>query len=398
MSSLQNAQVASQKRLLANRPAKKRAGALLEGEARVLELIALDAPLEVSLAALCRLIERYIPLSVAGITVLDRPGQTFQEAFFPSLPPTFAQAIRGVGIARPHIGSCVAAVSLNEIVTCENFRSPNGFDKDWVALCLAHGINAIQSVPACSSDGTVLGTFVVGFPMDATLDYWAPEAMKLAAYLTGVAIEHDCRRKQQEMLVGELRHRIRNVFTVIGSIAQFTFREYPSSAPSLHTFLGRLKALSRAHCLPDDQHDLSTLICAILEPYRADRSIDVAGPDVILSLGAIQAFGLALHELATNAAKYGALSVSKGSLRVDWTIRHEDRSDVFELRWVESGGPEVAMPVKTGFGTAVIERNLANAFDARVSINFAPEGLRCTIAAPLAARLGNFAAVAVSSI
>ena len=394
MSSLQHSQAVSERRFLG----RAHSEVMLAGQPRILELIALDSPFEITLAALCQLMEDHLPTSIAGVTVLDRPGQTFEVGFFPSLAPTFARAIGGIGIAPPHTGSCAAAVCLNEIVTCEDVQSPNGFDKDWVALCLAHGINAIQSVPACSSNGTVLGTFVVGFPMKATTDYWPPHAMKLAAHLTGVALEHDRKRKQQDLLIGELRHRIRNVFTIIGSIAQFSFQEIPSSAPSIQTFLGRLKALSRAHCLPDDQHDLSKLISDILEPYRAGRSIDVTGPEVLLSLEATQAFGLALHELATNGAKYGALSVRGGSLRVDWTIRQEDGVDLFGLQWIESDGPEVTLPCKTGFGTAVVERNLASVIDARVHIDFAPTGLRCTIAAPMGARLGRVGTARASTL
>ena len=391
MSSLQQVRSAKPSLTAGAFPYAAHSDALLTIQARVFELVALDRPIELTLTALCQFMEDLVPSSIAGVTVLDRPGQTFESAVFPSLPLSFSRAIEGIGVGEPHAGTCAAAVSFGDTVACQDVNVSSSYDKDWIALCLAHGIKAIRSVPAYASDGSILGTFVLGFPVTTTDKNWESEAVKLAAHVTGVALEHDRKRKQQELLVGELRHRIRNVFTIVASIAQSTFREYPGSAPSIQTFLGRLKALSKAHCLPEDQHVLSMLISDVLEPYRAGRSISVSGPEVILSLEAIQAFGLALHELATNAAKYGCLSVPEGSLRVQWLIHQEDKNDVFVLHWIESNGPRVTPPVKSGFGTAVVKRNLSQALDACVSIEFAEAGLHCTIVAPLVPRLGQIA-------
>jgi two-component sensor histidine kinase len=108
------------------------------------------------------------------------------------------------------------------------------------------------------------------------------------------------------------------------------------------------------------------------------------GPPITLRPEAAQNLGLALHELAINAVKFGALSTPPGRLSITWAWQDRDPTPVVEMRWVESGGPAVTMPMQRGFGTLVVERNLARALEAEVELTFETEGVRARITIPVA--------------
>jgi two-component sensor histidine kinase len=98
---------------------------------------------------------------------------------------------------------------------------------------------------------------------------------------------------------------------------------------------------------------------------------------------------LAIHELATNAVKYGALSTTEGSVRIDWSIKQDGTERTFEFRWLERNGPRVSPPARRGFGTTVIEKSLASAFEGKISLDYAPDGFSCTVVAPFTDQLGS---------
>jgi two-component sensor histidine kinase len=108
----------------------------------------------------------------------------------------------------------------------------------------------------------------------------------------------------------------------------------------------------------------------------------VEGPSVFLKPEAAQNIGLALHELATNAAKYGALSVPSGQVSIAWNWVSQENPKAVEITWIERGGPKVSPPEQRGFGSIVIERNLAKTLEADVHLAFAPEGIECRIVVP----------------
>jgi two-component sensor histidine kinase len=116
---------------------------------------------------------------------------------------------------------------------------------------------------------------------------------------------------------------------------------------------------------------------------RVAPQVTLAGPSVVLKPEAAQGLGLALHELATNAAKYGALSVASGQVSIAWRRLPALEGHGVEVCWIESQGPKVKAPKQRGFGTLVIEHNLMRSVDAEVELNFAPAGLRCRIVIPL---------------
>jgi two-component sensor histidine kinase len=138
-----------------------------------------------------------------------------------------------------------------------------------------------------------------------------------------------------------------------------------------------------------DGMDLERLLNRMLKPYAAER-IEVSGPLIRLTPEATASLGMAIHELATNAVKYGALSVSHGQVKVHWDValNHLGQAE-FSLRWAESDGPEVGPPQKRGFGMRAVERLLASEIDGQAQFDFAADGLRCTITAPLGSKLGH---------
>lgn len=130
---------------------------------------------------------------------------------------------------------------------------------------------------------------------------------------------------------------------------------------------------------------LRDLLLQELEPYRSEEGarFAVAGPDFALSSKAALALGMAFHELATNAAKYGALSGPEGQVRVSWKIVSASEPKALHLEWTESGGPPVQRTGHKGFGSILIERGLSLELDGKVVLDFDPGGLICTIEIPL---------------
>ena len=190
------------------------------------------------------------------------------------------------------------------------------------------------------------------------------------------------------LLMRELTHRSKNLLAVIQAMARQTARRSLSVDKFTEEFAARLQALAASHDLlvQESWHGalLSDLVRSQLGHYldREDSQISVNGPGVFLKPEAAQNIGLALHELATNAAKYGALSVPSGRISITWGWAEETNPKAAEIIWIESGGPKVSPPEQRGFGSIVIERNLAKTLDANVHLSFEPDGIQCRIVIP----------------
>ncbi len=187
------------------------------------------------------------------------------------------------------------------------------------------------------------------------------------------------------LLLREITHRSKNLLAVIQGMARQTARHAGSTDGFLNQFSARLQALASSHDLlvRESWHgaSLSELARSQLAVYFDGQQVTIEGPVVALKPEAAQNLGLALHELAANAAKYGALSVNEGRVGITWRRREGD-DNALVLDWVEQFGPKVKMRRKQGFGSLVIERNLTRALDAEVNLSFEPEGLRCHIVIP----------------
>jgi PAS domain S-box-containing protein len=200
-------------------------------------------------------------------------------------------------------------------------------------------------------------------------------------------------RKENEahlrLLMRELTHRSKNLLAVIQAMARRTARHVGSIDAFLDQFSARLQALASSHDLlvRESWHGASLieLVRSQLAAHvdRDEVQVLIDGPPVLLKPEAAQNLGLAMHELATNAAKYGALSVPEGRVSIKWHCRPDGvDGHSLDLTWAEQSGPRVKPRRKRGFGSLVIEGNLARALDAQVEWTFEPEGTRCHIVIP----------------
>ncbi|HEY8380638.1 MAG TPA: sensor histidine kinase, partial [Microvirga sp.] len=195
----------------------------------------------------------------------------------------------------------------------------------------------------------------------------------------------------QRLLINELNHRVKNTLATVQSIATQTLRNAGSVGEAREAFESRLMALSRAHDVLTrenwDGADLTEIVEQAVSPYAAsgEERLHVRGPRVRLSPRRALALAMGLQELATNAAKYGALSRHGGAVRINWSVDGGSDGPRLALGWEESGGPPVTPPTRKGFGSRLIERSLAQDLDATVRIDFAPTGLVCSIDLPLKA-------------
>ena len=195
--------------------------------------------------------------------------------------------------------------------------------------------------------------------------------------------------EHQQLLLGELNHRVKNTLASVQAIALKTLAGAADLDHFRETFLARLHALSNTHnLLAVDAWigvDLRALVLGELAPFqREDTSlIDVTGEALQLLPKAALALGMALHELAINAAKYGALSMPRSTVAVEWGKHMLDGQSRLRLTWTERGGPPVVEPGCRGFGSRLIEEGLAFELDGTVKLAFEPEGVICRIDVPL---------------
>jgi two-component sensor histidine kinase len=185
----------------------------------------------------------------------------------------------------------------------------------------------------------------------------------------------------QSLMVSELNHRVKNTMAIVQAIADQTARRSSSLAIFREAFGGRLQALSIAHGMLTETRwsgvELAVLLRESLAPYR-DR-VRSKGLPIMLSSQMIVPMSLIVHELMTNAAKYGALSTTFGHVEIDW----ETDDQMLQLTWVERGGPPVRDKKKAGFGSTLIERVAIHDLEGKCTLDFQSEGLRCSLRFPI---------------
>jgi PAS domain S-box-containing protein len=210
--------------------------------------------------------------------------------------------------------------------------------------------------------------------------------------------KHKQEQAHSRMLIDELNHRVKNTLATVQSIVWRALRKTSDPEVTRESIESRLFALSRSHNLLTRENwegaGLLDVVDAALEPFgvadgRGERIV-ITGQNIRLTPKATLALGVAFHELATNAAKYGALSDDAGSILIGSTIVPAPAGNRLVLRWQEKDGPAVAPPSRKGFGSQVIERGLAHELEAVVHLDYRADGLICTIdiPAPQAARVG----------
>jgi two-component sensor histidine kinase len=191
------------------------------------------------------------------------------------------------------------------------------------------------------------------------------------------------------LVVNELNHRVKNTLAMMQAIASQTFRNSEDLQQAQQNFSSRIIALARANDLLTGENwegaSLYDLVASVAvahagnEPnrFRADGPVVRLSPKIALSLS------MAMHELATNAVKYGALSNDRGRVDVAWSVQAGGQKERLHLEWRESGGPPVSPPSRRGFGSRLVERGLAGELGGTVQLNFEPTGVVCVIEAPM---------------
>ena len=251
---------------------------------------------------------------------------------------------------------------------------------------------SVDSFPAeyriVRPDGIVVWVSGHGQVIERDVDGKCKRLVNVVADITSrKAKEHHIR-----FLMREMSHRSKNLLAVIQSIAKQTILTSHSTAEFRTKFEDRLQGIAASHDLLVEQNwhgaALSDLVRRHLAPFVEVDSLRVSiqGPKIQVNSNAAQAIGLALHELATNAVKYGALSNAEGSVRICWMYEMGSNStpDLI-LRWVESGGPPVMPPTRKGFGNSIIAKITPSSVSGTAALDFAPTGLRWDITLPQSA-------------
>lgn len=204
----------------------------------------------------------------------------------------------------------------------------------------------------------------------------------------GRVFERKRTQDHQQLLLRELDHRVKNILSVVQAIAQQTFRRASSIDLAYEVFRGRLMAVAKAQDVLVSQNAEGATLLDIIEGalegagVTPDRVIAI-GPEIIVSARNAVMISLAIHELCTNAFKYGALSVEGGTVAITWRLDAGVQGRTFIFEWRETGGPPVFPPDRKGFGSNLLERGLAAELDGKITFDYAPEGIVCRFTAPL---------------
>ncbi|KIQ06506.1 HWE histidine kinase domain-containing protein [Pseudomonas sp. MEJ086] len=357
---------------------------------RALDVMSAGAPVEPLLREFAVSLQAELPGTVIGINVLDKPGNTFRLSVFPGLPLEFSNSLVNNRITGKR-GSCGMAIMTGRIVEVPEVASDERFSAEWKELFRQHGLEAMLSIPAMSIEGLVQGSLAVIHPLGSPPNPDQRAFLQLASALCAKICIYSRTQESTQILIGEMDHRMRNLFATIGGVAIMTMRGHPEPRQFRKVLDERLVMMQRAHSLAMDAQEveLSTLLRNVLSPYCADYDILFSGPPIVLAGEAASALALVIHELATNAAKYGALSQPGGVLHVRWATEHGMAGATFTLNWAESNGPAVKPPSRKGYGTTMITGSLRNAFDGAAELSYEASGFTCRITAPLTSRLGQ---------
>jgi two-component sensor histidine kinase/PAS domain-containing protein len=233
-------------------------------------------------------------------------------------------------------------------------------------------------------DGQIRWLSGYGRVLDRQPDGRAHRSTNVATDVT----ERKAAEAHQRFLLQELSHRSKNLLSIVQAVADQTLRNCNDLKEFQKRFDGRLRGLAASNTLLASGDWRGTSLSALVELQLApfvdlpSTRIEIDGPEVDLTAEAAQAIGLALHELATNAVKHGALSVPDGKLSISWEVNQAHGAGGLNIDWHERGGPLVTIPQRTGFGHVVIKRMIEQAVQGTVELSFAREGLQWSLQAP----------------
>jgi len=366
---------------------RKRARLLQEGRSGVLEQIAAGASLHDVLNTLVFGMERVNPRMLCSVLLLDSERRLRLGAA-PSLPDFYNKAIDGLEIG-PGSGSCGTAAATGQRVVVEDIAT-HPYWIDYRDLAEAADLRACWSEPIRSADGDVLGTFAIYYREPRSPDQTDLEIITTSAPLAGVAIECIRARHRQALLMRELDHRVKNNLTMVLSIAEQTVTSAGTLGQFTPIFRERIRSLAVAHELLArtswEGAEFRELADRILEPYGPAKIL-LEGEEVVLPANVAPALCMVLQELASNATKYGSLSVPEGRVSVEWSTGPNPGQGrggrQLRIQWIERNGPPVGPPKRRGFGTELIEHMISYQLHGESELDFQEHGVRCTLVVPL---------------
>jgi len=328
--------------------------------------------------------EGYMLYALSGV-----PREEFSKFPMPRNTKVFAQTFEGTGIVR------------SDDITMDPRYGDNA---PYGGLPEGHlPVRSYLAIPVVSRTGEVYGGLFFGHEKPGVFTERAERLMVGLAAQAAIAIDNGRlyqaaqreieERKQvqaqQSLLIRELHHRVKNTLATVQAVVGATARSTSNIDEFYEAFVGRIISLANTHSLLTEAVWQTAPLREILEkelsPYQDDggERITLDGPAVELPSEAAVPIGMAVHELTTNAAKYGALSVSAGRVVVRWSSEAAENGIRLRLSWTESGGPKVRTPKRQGFGSRLLHRVLATQLNAKVDMEFNPSGLHVSIDAIL---------------
>lgn len=364
------------------RAATTRRLALIELGDQLRDLSTIDA----MTAKAAEIVGRTLNASRAGYGELDGTGQVITIPDDWALPGEVSLIGRHRFADYGTVGPGIERGDTLVVTNVETDTRTAGHAKPFTAI----NVFAMLNVPV-RERGRTVGVFFVHSP---TVREWRPEEVAFARNVADrvqVGIARLRAEEQQATLNHEISHRMKNTLAMVQAIATQTMRNAVDLDAARSALAARLIALGKAHDLLLSGTRESASIGAILrgtlaihDDAQANR-LRLDGPPVQVGARAALSLALIVHELAINAAKYGALSVAGGRVRVGWTIDTTGPEPIVRLCWSEHDGPPVTPPTSRGFGSRLIERGLAGAFGGEANLSYKPEGVVCALTAPLAA-------------
>ncbi|MFT4255248.1 MAG: PAS domain S-box protein [Caulobacter sp.] len=311
-----------------------------------------------------------VDTAVDAIVVIDEHGRI--EAFNPAAERLFGYA------AADMIGA-----NVNALMPEPHHGAHDGYLETYRATGERRIIGIGREVFGRRQDGST-------FPLELSIAEWRSGGRR---FFTGVMRDVTERKRTEELqrlLVNELNHRVKNTLATVQSVAGQTLRNAADLGDARESLTTRLLALARTHDILTRESwegaDLRDILAGLIESYGDATRFTLSGPSVRLSPKTALSLSLALHELMTNAAKYGALSTPAGQVAIGWSREGEGYDERLRLGWKESGGPLVSPPERQGFGSRLITRGLALELDGEAMLNYPPDGVACTIVARLRRR------------
>ena len=267
-------------------------------------------------------------------------------------------------------------------------------------------MKAYLGVPLTLPSGHVIGSLCA---IDTVPHTWSEDDLKSLSDVAEIVMSEIGLRREivqrrqaehnQELLIAELHHRVKNTLATAQALVQLNLAASPTLASFRDTIGGRLESLAKTHTLLTDKRwhaiNFRDILKSELAPYEQNQRVSFEGPDFDLEAEVATTIGMVIHELTTNAAKYGALTVSSGEIEIRWTADSKDdgAEATIALVWRESGGPPVDQPASKGFGSTLIERLIVRQFGGTAKFQFATGGLlfQATFAVPVATRARTIA-------